>query len=102
MSNELGAGRPRAACLAVCVVMFMVATEGIIAGSIMIFTRKIWGSFYSSEERVVKYVGEMLLLIAVSHFFDGIQSVLSGLLQEISFPHFFHAYKRISYCNWLC
>ncbi|WRX32741.1 hypothetical protein QQP08_025228 [Theobroma cacao] len=32
----------------------------------------------SKDEQVVKYVGEMLLLIAASHFVDGIQSVLTG------------------------
>ncbi|GAB4853592.1 Protein DETOXIFICATION 16 [Ancistrocladus abbreviatus] len=78
VSNELGAGQPRAARLAVCVALCMVATEGILAASIMILGRKIWGYSYSKEEKVVKYVGEMLVLIAGSHFIDGIQSVLSG------------------------
>ncbi|KAK9275093.1 hypothetical protein L1049_022352 [Liquidambar formosana] len=78
VSNELGAERPQAARLAVCVVLFMVATEGILAATVMILGRKIWGYCYSGEERVVKYVGEMLILIAFSHFLDGIQSVLSG------------------------
>ncbi|XP_022756538.1 protein DETOXIFICATION 16-like [Durio zibethinus] len=77
-SNELGAGRPRAAYLAVCVAVFMVATEGILAATIMILGRKFWGYSYSKDVQVVKYVGEMLLLIAASHFFDGIQSVLTG------------------------
>ncbi|KAK6235923.1 hypothetical protein SCA6_011260 [Theobroma cacao] len=77
-SNELGAGRPRAAYLAVCVAVAMVATEGILAGIVMILGHKVWGYFYSKDEQVVKYVGEMLLLIAASHFVDGIQSVLTG------------------------
>lgn len=76
-SNELGAGRPRAAYLAVCVAVAMVATEGILAGIVMILGHKVWGYFYSKDEQVVKYVGEMLLLIAASHFVDGIQSVLT-------------------------
>ncbi|KAK8515590.1 hypothetical protein V6N13_139438 [Hibiscus sabdariffa] len=78
-SNELGAGRPRAAFLAVCVTMSMVMTEGIVVGTVMISGRKIWGYLYSEDEQVVKYVGQMLLLIAVSHFIDGIQSVLTGV-----------------------
>ncbi|KAK6273013.1 hypothetical protein POUND7_010096 [Theobroma cacao] len=72
-----GAGRPRAAYLAVCVAVAMVATEGILAGIVMILGHKVWGYFYSKDEQVVKYVGEMLLLIAASHFVDGIQSVLT-------------------------
>ncbi|XP_022754008.1 protein DETOXIFICATION 16-like [Durio zibethinus] len=78
VSNELGAGRPRAAYLAVCVAVFIVVTEGIIAGTVMFLGRKSWGHLYSKDEEVVKYVGEMLLLIAASHFIDGIQSVLTG------------------------
>ncbi|KAG2699301.1 hypothetical protein I3760_07G187100 [Carya illinoinensis] len=78
VSNELGAGRPEAARLAVRVAVAMVATEGILAATIMIVGRNVWGYCYSKEEEVVRYVAEMLILIAVSHFFDGLQSVFSG------------------------
>lgn len=78
VSNELGAGQPRAARLAVCVAVAMVATEGILAACVMVLGHNVWGYCYSKEERVVKYVGQMLLLIAASHILDGIQSVLSG------------------------
>ncbi|CAK7344570.1 unnamed protein product [Dovyalis caffra] len=78
VSNELGAGKPRAARLAVCVATFLVCTEGISVASIMFFGRKVWGYFYTTEKVIVKYVGEMLVLVAISHFFDGIQSVFSG------------------------
>ncbi|XVF70089.1 hypothetical protein PTKIN_Ptkin11bG0134100 [Pterospermum kingtungense] len=78
-SNELGAGRPRAAYLAVYVAVFMVVTKGILVGTVMIILcRKIWGYIYSKDEHVVKYVGEMFLLTAASQFLDGIQSVPSG------------------------
>lgn len=59
--------------------MFLVSTEGILAATIMILGRNLWGYCYSSEEKVVGYVGEMLLLVATSHVLDGIQSVISGL-----------------------
>ncbi|KAI4376260.1 hypothetical protein MLD38_014045 [Melastoma candidum] len=78
VSNELGARRPRAACLAIQVALMMVMMEGLAMGSLMIWGRKRWGYFYSSEEEVVSYVGDMLLLLATSHVFEGIQSVLSG------------------------
>ncbi|KAJ6993942.1 protein DETOXIFICATION 16 [Populus alba] len=78
VSNELGAGKPQAARLAVCVATFLVGTEGISVASLMIFGRNVWGSFYTTEKTVVNYVGEMLVFVAVSHFFDGIQSVFSG------------------------
>ncbi|XP_062078610.1 protein DETOXIFICATION 16-like isoform X2 [Humulus lupulus] len=78
VSNELGAGRPQIARLALCVALSMVVTEGTFVAAVMILGHGIWGYCYSTEEKVVKYVGQMLILIAISHFFDGIQSVLSG------------------------
>ncbi|OIT19184.1 protein detoxification 16 [Nicotiana attenuata] len=83
VSNELGVGRPQAARLAACTAVFLVATEGIVAAIILISVRKLWGYCYSTEEEVVGYVAEMLVLIAGSHFLDGIQSVLSGLSKFI-------------------
>ncbi|KAK3437712.1 hypothetical protein EUGRSUZ_C02272 [Eucalyptus grandis] len=79
VSNELGAGRPRAARLAIYVSLMMVAMEGLLAGTLMIFCRRAWGYLYSTEEEIVNYVGDMLVLIATSHLIDGIQSVLSGI-----------------------
>nr|XP_048323493.1 protein DETOXIFICATION 16-like isoform X3 [Ziziphus jujuba var. spinosa] len=81
VSNELGAGRDKVALSAVCVALVMVVTEGIIAATTMTLGHRVWGYCYSSDARVVKYVGQMLLLISVSHFFDGIQSVLSGTIR---------------------
>ncbi|KAJ9689533.1 hypothetical protein PVL29_014964 [Vitis rotundifolia] len=81
VSNELGAGRPQAAQLAIYVVLFMVTIEGILVATALILGRNFWGYSYSNEENIVKYVGEMMLLLAISHFFDGIQSVLSGVVR---------------------
>ncbi|XP_050218409.1 protein DETOXIFICATION 16-like isoform X3 [Mercurialis annua] len=78
VSNELGAGKPRAARQSVCVAIFMVATAGIAMSSTLIVGRNMWGYLYSTEERVVQYVGQMLIFVAATHFLDGIQSVLSG------------------------
>ncbi|XP_051200423.1 protein DETOXIFICATION 16 isoform X2 [Lolium perenne] len=79
VSNELGAGRPQAARLAVRAVLMFAASEGLIMSLLLVSVRHIWGYTYSDEEEVVAYVAKMLLLIAVSNFFDGIQSVLSGV-----------------------
>nr|XP_004296419.2 PREDICTED: MATE efflux family protein 5-like [Fragaria vesca subsp. vesca] len=81
VSNQLGAGEPRLARLAVGVALCIVVTEGFVTGAIMILGRKVWGYCYSSEKEVISYVGQMLILVAVSHFFDGLQSVLSGIIR---------------------
>ncbi|XP_062078603.1 protein DETOXIFICATION 16-like isoform X2 [Humulus lupulus] len=78
VSNELGAGRPQIARLALCVTLCMVVTEGTLLAAVMILGRRMWGYCYSREEEVVDYVGQMMILISISQFFDGIQSILSG------------------------
>ncbi|KAM5553936.1 protein DETOXIFICATION 16 [Rosa sericea] len=81
VSNQLGAGQPRLARLAVGVSLCIVVAEGVVVAAVLILGRTVWGYCYSSEEEVVKYVGQMLILLAVSHFFDGLQSVLSGIIR---------------------
>ncbi|WCJ42397.1 MATE efflux family protein [Euphorbia peplus] len=78
VSNELGAGQPRAARLAVCVASVIVIAEGVLVGLIIILGRKLWGYFYSNEEKVVNYLAQILILMAGAHFIDGIPSVLAG------------------------
>ncbi|XP_068503255.1 protein DETOXIFICATION 16-like isoform X2 [Phaseolus vulgaris] len=80
VSNELGAGNPQAASLAVRVALCVVLAEGIIMVLLMILLRKIWGNLYSSETEVVDYVAAMMPFLAICSFLDGIQSVLSGSL----------------------
>ena len=83
VSNELGAGRARAALLAIRVSMFAVITEGVLGALILIFGRKLWGYCYSNEEEVVSYIAQMMLLLAGGYIVDGIQSVLSGYNKPI-------------------
>lgn len=80
VSNELGAGHPKTARLAVCVVLFMAITEGILVGVVLVLIRNILGYAYSNEIEVVKYVARMLPLLATSNLIDGLQCVLSGKL----------------------
>ncbi|XP_028083207.1 protein DETOXIFICATION 16-like [Camellia sinensis] len=74
VSNELGAGRPYAARLAVCVVLVMAVTEAVIVGAVMISIRNIWGYAYSDVVEVVR-------ILAASNFLDALQGVLSGTVR---------------------
>lgn len=78
VSNELGAGHPWAARLAVRVVLVIAIIEGVLVGTLMMLVRNIWGYAYSNEVEVVKYVATMLPILAASNFLDGLQCVLSG------------------------
>lgn len=78
VSNELGAGHPEAARLAVHVILVMVIAEGLLMGIVIVLIRKIWGYAYSNATEVVEYIAKMMPILAASNFVDGIQSVLSG------------------------
>uniref|UniRef100_A0A0A0LH70 Protein DETOXIFICATION n=1 Tax=Cucumis sativus TaxID=3659 RepID=A0A0A0LH70_CUCSA len=79
VSNELGAMRAKAAILAGRVAMGMVSIEGAIVATIIIIDRRLWGYFYTSDDTVVAYLAQILILLAVVHIFDGIQSIFSGI-----------------------
>ncbi|KAG0495456.1 hypothetical protein HPP92_000207 [Vanilla planifolia] len=79
VSNELGAGRPEAARLAVIVVVIVTMLESLVVGICILLARNIWGYVYSNEDQVVKYIIVMVPILAISNVFDGIQCVLSGI-----------------------
>lgn len=78
VSNELGAGRPQGARLALYVMVVVAIVEGAIVGTCTISVRHVWGKLYSNEEEVIRYVAKMMPLLALSDFLDGFQCVLSG------------------------
>ncbi|KAL2934178.1 Protein DETOXIFICATION 16 [Bienertia sinuspersici] len=78
VSNELGAGDPETASLAVYVVLSMTVSESIVVGLILILIRNTWGYAYSSEIEVVQYLAAMMPLLALTNFVDGLTCVLSG------------------------
>lgn len=80
VSNELGAGNPQAAHLAVHVVLVMAILEGIFVGLFMVLMRKMWGRAFSNEAEVIRYVAEMMPILAASNLIDGLQGVLSDLV----------------------
>ncbi|KAL1365938.1 hypothetical protein HN51_013878 [Arachis hypogaea] len=81
VSNELGAGNPWAARLAVRVVLVMAIIEGTLVATVMIVIRNLWGYVYSNDVQVVRHVALMLPILAASIFLDGLQCVLSGIVR---------------------
>lgn len=56
----------------------VVIIEGVVVGLILILIRNIWGHAYSNEAEVVRYVSAMMPYLALSHFVNGTQCILSG------------------------
>ena len=88
VSNELGAGHPQAARLAVSAVLVLAFVEGVLVGMLLIMIRNIWGYAYSNEVEVVRYVATMMPILATSNLLDGLQCVLSG----------FSTFSYFTYC----
>lgn len=49
-----------------------------MAVAVIILGRRIWGYCFSSQENVVSYVSDMMILIAITNLADGVLSVLNG------------------------
>ncbi|KAI3942840.1 hypothetical protein MKW92_049249 [Papaver armeniacum] len=87
VSNELGAGRPQAARLAVCSVMIIALIELVILSVGLFACRNIMGYAYSNDKEVVDYVTDMVPLICLSVIMDSLQGVLSGVARGCGWQH---------------
>ncbi|XP_020251773.1 protein DETOXIFICATION 16-like [Asparagus officinalis] len=88
VSNELGAGNPQAAHLAVYVVVSLSIIEGLGVGLVLILVRNVWGHAYSNEREVVRNVAGMMPFLSLSHFVNAIQCVLSGTARGCGWQKF--------------
>lgn len=79
VSNELGAGNPQSARVAVWATMLLGITEAAIVASILFSCRSIVGYAYSSDSQVVELVSVMVPLVCISVITDSLQAVLSGV-----------------------
>ncbi len=78
VSNELGAGNPVAAQLAVGAGMVLAVLEAIIVSTALFCCRNVLGYAYSNEEEVVSYVSKMVPLLCLRVSVDSLLGVLSG------------------------
>lgn len=78
VSNELGAGNPHSARVAVNVVIILGIAEAMIVSITLFSCRYAFGYLYSNEQEVIDYVGEMIPLISLSVIIDSLLAVISG------------------------
>ncbi|XVF84476.1 hypothetical protein PTKIN_Ptkin17bG0039900 [Pterospermum kingtungense] len=79
VSNELGAGNPRSACVAVFTALSIAVIESITVSATLFSCRHVFGYVFSNEKEVVDYVANMAPLLSVSVILDSLQVVLSGI-----------------------
>nr|GEW59689.1 protein DETOXIFICATION 14-like [Tanacetum cinerariifolium] len=87
VSNELGAGNPQRARIAVCMSILLAITEGLIV-SLMVFScRQFLGKVYSNEKPVVSYVASMAPFISLSIITESLQAVIYGIAKGSEWQH---------------
>ncbi|CAH8337401.1 unnamed protein product [Eruca vesicaria subsp. sativa] len=79
VANELGAGNPKRARMAVYTVMVMTGVESLMVSAIVFAARNVFGYLFSSKTEVVDYVRIMAPLVSLSVIFDALHAVLSGV-----------------------
>ncbi|XWS22442.1 hypothetical protein CRYUN_Cryun29cG0034800 [Craigia yunnanensis] len=87
VSNELGAGNPQAARVAVYTVMLVAVLETLVVSGTLFASRHVFGYVYSNEKEVVDYVTTMAPLVCVSVILDSLQGVLSGISRGCGWQH---------------
>ncbi|KAL0343388.1 UNVERIFIED_CONTAM: protein DETOXIFICATION 14 [Sesamum angustifolium] len=87
ISNELGAGKPQAARVALCAVLVLSVAELLIASITIFICRGIMGYAFSDEKEVVDHVREMVPFLCISIIMDSLQAVLSGVARGSGWQH---------------
>ncbi|KAF5457066.1 hypothetical protein F2P56_021201 [Juglans regia] len=87
VSNELGAGNPQAAKVAVKAIMVIAVAEMVIVSMMLFFCRNFLGYAFSKEKEIVGNVADMGPFISLSIITDGLQVVLSGVARGSGWQH---------------
>ncbi|CAK8534226.1 unnamed protein product [Lathyrus sativus] len=88
ISNELGAGCPNTAYLAVIVTLFMGLAFGVLEFGFLMSVWKVWGKAFSNVREVVSYVSSMTPIVAVAVFVDSFQTAFQGIARGCGWQKF--------------
>ncbi|KAH0917570.1 hypothetical protein HID58_025230 [Brassica napus] len=87
IANELGAGNPEVARLAVFAGICLWLLEAAICSTILFISRNIFGYAFSNSKEVVDYVTELAPLLCLSFIVDGFSAVLGGVARGSGWQH---------------
>ncbi|KAK2991345.1 hypothetical protein RJ640_007565 [Escallonia rubra] len=87
VSNELGAGNPQGARVAVYAVMLLAVTETTIVSTSLFASRRVFGFIFSNEKEVVDYVTTMAPLLCLSVIADTLNAALTGIARGCGWQH---------------
>ncbi|XP_076897008.1 protein DETOXIFICATION 12-like [Bidens hawaiensis] len=87
VSNELGAGNPQGARVAVKAIMIVAVVETSMVSMIVFLNRHIFGYIFTNEKEVVDYVMKIAPLVCVNIIMDSLQGTLSGVARGVGWQH---------------
>ncbi|GJS79470.1 protein transparent testa 12 [Tanacetum coccineum] len=87
ISNELGAGNPQAAKMALLVGSTLGAVEVIITITTLLCSRSVLGYAFGNDEELVDYVKDITLLLCFTMFSDTITAILQGVARGTGWQH---------------
>ncbi|WOH05837.1 hypothetical protein DCAR_0625258 [Daucus carota subsp. sativus] len=79
VSNELGAGNPKAVRTTVWVVMVLGVIEVSVAAVVLYSLRHVLGRAFVSDKDIIDYVRRMAPFICLTMILDSVQGILSGV-----------------------
>ncbi|XP_033131746.1 protein DETOXIFICATION 8-like isoform X1 [Brassica rapa] len=83
VSNELGAGNPKAARAAANAALYLGAFDASFVCITLYSYRKQWAYIFSNEEEVANYATEITPILCLSIFVCSFTSVLSGIARGV-------------------
>ncbi|XP_020528490.1 protein DETOXIFICATION 19-like isoform X4 [Amborella trichopoda] len=87
VSNEIGAGNPQRAKIAVWVTLKRSVALGVIVVISLVTGHKLWASAFSGSQRMKNEFAPMTMLLAASILLDATQGVLSGVVRGCGWQH---------------
>lgn len=96
VSNELGAAHPRTAKFSVLVAVLSSTTIALVLFVVLMATRNIYPSLFTSNDEVKEIVSELTPLLAICIITNNIQPVLSGVAIGAGWQAF------VAYVNLAC
>ncbi|KAK9924192.1 hypothetical protein M0R45_032574 [Rubus argutus] len=96
VSNELGAGHPKVAKFSVFVVTGTSILISIVFTAIILIFQVGLSKLFSTDPEVIEAVIELIPLLAISVFLNGIQPILSGVAIGSGWQHV------VAYVNLIC
>ncbi|XP_042493002.1 protein DETOXIFICATION 33-like [Macadamia integrifolia] len=79
ISNELGAGRPRAAKFSIIVVVLTSALIGLAFFALVLFLRNVYALPFTNSPEVSKAVSHLAVIFAFTLLLNSVQPVLTGV-----------------------